>query len=58
MLGAIAGDSDTIASMTGAIAEAFYKGVPSHIQHRVWAYLDGHLAGVVKEFYQKYIGEV
>lgn len=46
----IGGDSDTIACITGAIAEAFYGGVPAEIVAKVWSRLDDRLTKVVEEF--------
>ncbi len=45
----IGGDSDTIAAMTGAIAEAFY-GVPKEIEEAAMAFLDPALRDVVERF--------
>lgn len=39
----IGGDSDTIAAITGSIAEAFYGEVPSDIKHRAMSYLSEEL---------------
>ena len=50
----IGGDSDTIASMAGAVAEAFYGGVPTNIQHEVFARLDPALTKVVRDFTERY----
>jgi ADP-ribosylglycohydrolase len=50
----IGGDSDTIACITGGIAEAFYGGVPEEIETRVGEILDERLANIVSQFYQKY----
>lgn len=46
----IGGDSDTIACMTGSIAEAFYKGVPQDISYRVTMLLDKPLREVMTRF--------
>lgn len=46
----IGGDSDTIACITGSIAEAFYGGVPGPIAEQVWRRLDKPLAAVVQQF--------
>lgn len=46
----IGGDSDTIASMAGAMAEAFY-GVPEWVQRIVLGKLDERLTAVVKQYY-------
>lgn len=41
----LGGDSDTIASITGAIAEAYY-GVPKSIQEQAISYLDEELRSI------------
>lgn len=46
----IGGDSDTIAAITGSIAEAYY-GVPENIWYRAEPYLDFALLAVVDELY-------
>ena len=49
----IGGDSDTLAAITGAIAEAYY-GVPDELWEQAKAYLDvdgGGLADTVERFY-------
>ena len=50
----LGGDADTMACIAGAIAEAFYGGVPSEIAERVLAELDDRLRGVVAEFQQRF----
>lgn len=49
----IGGDSDTIAAITGSIAEAYY-GIPQHIQDKALSYLDADMKSVVTNFRQKY----
>jgi ADP-ribosylglycohydrolase len=49
----IGGDSDTIACITGGIAEAFYK-IPEYIVSETRRRLDQRLLAVVDEFEQKY----
>lgn len=49
----IGGDSDTIACITGGIAEAFYGQVPDFIEEEVYKILNKNLAAVVKEFQRK-----
>jgi ADP-ribosylglycohydrolase len=51
----IGGDTDTLACITGGIAEAFYGGVPRDIQDQVVARLDERLSLVLLEFTEKYI---
>ena len=43
------GDSDTIAAITGSIAEAFYGGVPEDIKQEIDKCLDTRMLCVVKE---------
>ena len=45
----IGGDSDTIACMAGAIAEAHF-GIPPDIEDKALSYLDNHLLSVVQQF--------
>ena len=49
----IGGDSDTIACITGSIAEAYY-GVPEDIYNEAYSRLSPHFKNVVKEFEDKY----
>lgn len=46
----IGGDSDTIACITGGIAQAFYRGVPEEIAKEAMARLDEKLRRVVEKF--------
>jgi len=50
----IGGDSDTIACITGGIAQAFYGGVPPTIVTEVLARLDPRLRTVTEQFMQTY----
>ena len=43
----LGGDSDTLACITGGIAEAYYGGVPKLITEQVMEVLDEHLKGIV-----------
>ena len=45
----LGGDSDTLACITGGIAEAFY-GMPEDIATQTYSFLDYHLLHVTKEF--------
>ncbi len=49
----IGGDSDTIACITGGIAEAFYGEVPVAIRKEVFDRLDEPLAVVVRQFLKR-----
>ena len=51
----LGGDSDTLACITGGIAEAFYGGVPDDIEAKAKGYLDPELLEIVDAFYQRYI---
>ncbi len=42
----VGGDSDTIAAITGSIAEPFYRGVPLEIQKEVGCRLEHRLMGL------------
>jgi ADP-ribosylglycohydrolase len=46
----IGGDSDTIASMSGAIAEAFYKHIPADIAEEALKKLPKHFLAILKKF--------
>ncbi len=50
----LGGDSDTLACITGGIAEAFYGGVPAFIQQKALEILDDDLRRVVEKFMDKY----
>ena len=50
----LGGDSDTVACITGGIAEAFYGGVPGHIADEVMGRLDDGLRSVITSFMNKY----
>ncbi len=50
----IGGDSDTIACITGGIAQAFYKGVPKKIEEKIYQILDPRLLNVLKMFRKTY----
>lgn len=49
----IGGDSDTLAAITGAIAEAYF-GVPESIRKTAIGYLDKRLIGILTSFEEKY----
>lgn len=50
----IGGDSDTIAAITGSIAEAFY-GIPEHIKIQALRYLPDDMKDVLTNFFNKQI---
>jgi ADP-ribosylglycohydrolase len=51
----IGGDSDTIACITGGIAEAYYGGVPEDITKFVLSKLNKNFLKVVNDFYKSFI---
>ena len=50
----LGGDSDTLACITGGIAEAFYGGVPEEIRAKVQECLTPDLWEVTEAFCRKY----
>ncbi|HSS63538.1 MAG TPA: ADP-ribosylglycohydrolase family protein [Gammaproteobacteria bacterium] len=50
----LGGDADTMACISGAIAEAFYGGVPRNIEEEVRARVDGDLLAVVDRFHRRF----
>ena len=46
----LGGDSDTLACITGGIAEAFYGGVPADIASKVKNILEPELVEIVENF--------
>ncbi|MBQ5345664.1 MAG: ADP-ribosylglycohydrolase family protein [Acidaminococcaceae bacterium] len=50
----IGGDSDTIAAITGGMAEAYY-GIPSTIRDKALLFLDDDLSKIVHSFEKKYV---
>ncbi len=50
----LGGDADTQAAIAGAIAEAFYGEVPTHILQGTWVRLNQDFRNTVVEFYQRF----
>lgn len=50
----VGGDSDTLACITGGVAEALYGGVPTPIAERVFQALDPPLADVTRQFRERF----
>jgi len=50
----LGGDADTLACITGGIAQAFYGGVPPEIEEQVYAILDEDLGDITRRFMAKY----
>ena len=53
----VGGDSDTVAAITGGIAEAYY-GVPTDIRKQALTFLDERLLRIVEAFEDKYPARV
>lgn len=53
----LGGDSDTLACITGGIAQAFYKGVPDRITQKVMDILDQDLREITSEFLSRYCNQ-
>jgi ADP-ribosylglycohydrolase len=51
----LGGDADTQACMAGAVAEAFYQGVPQPIAEEVLRRLDKGMLETVQEFRKKFM---
>jgi ADP-ribosylglycohydrolase len=50
----LGGDADTLACITGGIAEAYYGGVPHDLARRVLPMLDERLVEVVDRFHEHF----
>ena len=50
----LGGDADTLACITGGIAEAYYGGVPEELSTRVMAILDPRLVSVIDRFHERF----
>jgi len=50
----LGGDADTLACIAGAVAEAYYGGVPSEIASRTWDALDDRLRDIVLQFQRRF----
>lgn len=49
----VGGDSDTLAAITGGVAEAYY-GIPAKLREQAVVFLDKRLRAVLSEFEKKY----
>ena len=52
----LGGDSDTLAAITGAVAEAYY-GIPDDLKETALLYLDERLLDITERFEDKYLTE-
>lgn len=50
----LGGDTDTMASIAGAVAEAFYGSVPEDLAGTVWAGTPERMREVVRRFYERF----
>jgi ADP-ribosylglycohydrolase len=50
----LGGDSDTLAAITGSIAEAAY-GIPEELKERAFEFLDDRLGAVIRSFREEYV---
>lgn len=50
----LGGDTDTVACITGGIAQAFYGGVPEPIAEQVYGILDERLGQITRAFMERY----
>ena len=48
----LGGDSDTLAAITGAIAEAYY-GIPEDIKNKAFTYLDDNFKTLIEDYYKR-----
>lgn len=53
---ALGGDADTLAAITGSIAEAYYGGVPGWLEKEIIGILGPHLWDVIERFNKIYPG--
>ncbi|MDF9828846.1 ADP-ribosylglycohydrolase family protein [Parabacteroides sp. PF5-6] len=51
----LGGDSDTIAAITGGIAEAYYKDIPLPIKREVLKRIPDEFEQVIRQFYAKFV---
>lgn len=51
----LGGDADTQGAITGSIAEAYYKKIPSNIKKMIFKKLDTRLTKITKKFNRKYV---
>ena len=51
----LGGDADTLACITGGIAEAFYREVPTSIADTVMSKFDDRLTPIAEAFTSRYV---
>lgn len=50
----LGGDADTMGAISGGIAEAYYGGVPSEIEERIYSYLSDEFLDILERF-ERYV---
>lgn len=50
----LGGDADTLACITGGVAEAFYGGIPEDLKQQATARLDGQLISTIRQFRKRF----
>jgi ADP-ribosylglycohydrolase len=50
----LGGDADTQAAIAGSIAEAYYKGIPTHIFEKVWKKIPNSFRKIIVSFSERY----
>jgi len=50
----LGGDSDTLACITGGIAEAYYKKIPDFLKDYAYSKLPNEFIDIIEEFYDKF----
>lgn len=50
------GDSDTLASIVGALAGAYYK-IPTKLKRKAMSFLPEEMQNIIREFHKKYIND-
>lgn len=51
----LGGDADTMGSITGGIAEAYYKEIPQYIKEEVLKRLPDEFIDILEKFYEKFV---
>ncbi|HEV2214843.1 MAG TPA: ADP-ribosylglycohydrolase family protein, partial [Terracidiphilus sp.] len=50
----LGGDADTLACITGGVAEAFYGGIPEDLAQQAMARVDDQLAATIRQFRKRF----
>lgn len=54
----LGGDADTMAAITGSIAEAYYKDIPAYIKEEVLKRLPKEFPVLIQQFYERFVGPI